>query len=135
MIVVGGAGQGRPRPHASAQNHALRGRGSRRWRFVSENTPASHRGGCDNHDCGYRLPRLFGGRRTLPGLAIFLTVMSLNFVGGWLRDRLDPRLRQLGHAVEALCEDVDGPAVLGDRSAALPPQESPCVAAGSADTG
>jgi peptide/nickel transport system permease protein len=30
-----------------------------------------------------------------PGLAIFLTVMSLNFVGDWLRDRMDPRLRQL----------------------------------------
>jgi peptide/nickel transport system permease protein len=30
-----------------------------------------------------------------PGLAIFLVVMSLNFFGDWLRDRLDPRLRQL----------------------------------------
>ncbi len=30
-----------------------------------------------------------------PGLAIFLLVMSLNFFGDWLRDRLDPRLRQL----------------------------------------
>ncbi|MCI0441175.1 MAG: ABC transporter permease, partial [Chloroflexi bacterium] len=30
-----------------------------------------------------------------PGLALFLTVMSLNFVGDWMRDRLDPRLRQL----------------------------------------
>jgi len=30
-----------------------------------------------------------------PGLAIFLTVMSLNFLGDWLRDRLDPRLSQL----------------------------------------
>lgn len=30
-----------------------------------------------------------------PGLAIFLVVMSLNFMGDWLRDRLDPRLRQL----------------------------------------
>ncbi len=29
-----------------------------------------------------------------PGLAIFLVVMSLNFLGDWLRDRLDPRLRQ-----------------------------------------
>ncbi|MCI0439869.1 MAG: ABC transporter permease [Chloroflexi bacterium] len=32
---------------------------------------------------------------TFPGLALFLTVMSLNFVGDWMRDRLDPRLRQL----------------------------------------
>ncbi|MCY4652681.1 MAG: ABC transporter permease [Dehalococcoidia bacterium] len=31
----------------------------------------------------------------IPGLAIFLVVMSLNFTGDWLRDRLDPRLRQL----------------------------------------
>lgn len=30
-----------------------------------------------------------------PGLAIFLVVMSMNFIGDWLRDRLDPRLRQL----------------------------------------
>ena len=30
-----------------------------------------------------------------PGAAIFLTVMSLNFMGDWLRDKLDPRLRQL----------------------------------------
>jgi peptide/nickel transport system permease protein len=30
-----------------------------------------------------------------PGLAIFLVVMSMNFLGDWLRDRLDPRLRQL----------------------------------------
>lgn len=30
-----------------------------------------------------------------PGMAIFLTVIALNFTGDWLRDRLDPRLRQL----------------------------------------
>ena len=30
-----------------------------------------------------------------PGVAIFLTVMSLNFMGDWIRDRLDPRLNQL----------------------------------------
>ena len=30
-----------------------------------------------------------------PGLAIFLTVMSLNFFGDWLRDKWDPRLRQV----------------------------------------
>ncbi|MDP3063696.1 MAG: ABC transporter permease [Chloroflexota bacterium] len=30
-----------------------------------------------------------------PGLAIFITVMSFNFLGDWTRDRLDPRLRQL----------------------------------------
>ena len=31
---------------------------------------------------------------TLPGVAILLTVMSLNLFGDWLRDVLDPRLRQ-----------------------------------------
>lgn len=30
-----------------------------------------------------------------PGLAIALTVMSLNFFGDWMRDKFDPRLRQL----------------------------------------
>jgi len=30
-----------------------------------------------------------------PGTAIFLTVFAFNFLGDWLRDRLDPRLRQL----------------------------------------
>ena len=30
-----------------------------------------------------------------PGFAIFLVVMALNSFGDWLRDRLDPRLRQL----------------------------------------
>ena len=29
-----------------------------------------------------------------PGLAIMLTVLSMNLTGDWLRDRLDPRLRQ-----------------------------------------
>jgi ABC-type dipeptide/oligopeptide/nickel transport system permease subunit len=28
-------------------------------------------------------------------MAIFLTVLALNFMGDWIRDRLDPRLRQL----------------------------------------
>lgn len=31
----------------------------------------------------------------LPGLAIMLTVLACNLLGDWLRDRLDPRLRQL----------------------------------------
>lgn len=30
-----------------------------------------------------------------PGLCIFLVVMSFNFVGDWVRDRTDPRLRQV----------------------------------------
>ena len=32
---------------------------------------------------------------TFPGIAIMMTVMSLNLFGDWLRDKLDPRLRQL----------------------------------------
>lgn len=32
---------------------------------------------------------------TFPGVAIMLTVMSLNLFGDWLRDTLDPRLRQM----------------------------------------
>ena len=32
---------------------------------------------------------------TMPGIAILFTVMSLNLFGDWLRDTLDPRLRQL----------------------------------------
>ena len=31
----------------------------------------------------------------IPGLAIMLTVLSMNLFGDWLRDRLDPKLRQL----------------------------------------
>jgi peptide/nickel transport system permease protein len=30
-----------------------------------------------------------------PGLAIVLTVLSLNNFGDWVRDRLDPKLRQI----------------------------------------
>ena len=30
-----------------------------------------------------------------PGVAMALTVMSLNLFGDWLRDKLDPRLRQI----------------------------------------
>lgn len=32
---------------------------------------------------------------TFPGVCIFLLVMAMNFLGDWIRDRLDPRLRQL----------------------------------------
>ena len=31
---------------------------------------------------------------TIPGLAILATVLSLNLFGDWLRDTLDPKLRQ-----------------------------------------
>ena len=31
----------------------------------------------------------------LPGVAILVTVLSLNILGDWVRDRLDPKLRQV----------------------------------------
>jgi peptide/nickel transport system permease protein len=31
---------------------------------------------------------------TLPGVAIVLVVLSINFIGDWLRDVLDPRTRK-----------------------------------------
>jgi peptide/nickel transport system permease protein len=36
-----------------------------------------------------------------PGLAMLLTVLAVNLTGDWLRDHLDPKLRQLGNRVEA----------------------------------
>src|SRR6266478_2985750 len=33
-----------------------------------------------------------------PGLAMLLTVLAVNLIGDWLRDHLDPKLRQLGRA-------------------------------------
>jgi peptide/nickel transport system permease protein len=32
---------------------------------------------------------------SLPGLAILLVVLAFNLLGDWLRDTLDPKLRQL----------------------------------------
>ena len=32
---------------------------------------------------------------TFPGLAILITVLGANLFGDWLRDKLDPKLRQL----------------------------------------
>ena len=31
----------------------------------------------------------------IPGVAILLTVLSMNLIGDWLRDRLDPKLRNV----------------------------------------
>jgi peptide/nickel transport system permease protein len=31
----------------------------------------------------------------MPGVAIFLTIFAFNFLGDWLRDNFDPRLRQV----------------------------------------
>src|SRR4029450_8760379 len=37
-----------------------------------------------------------------PGLAMLLTVLSVNLMGDWLRDHLDPKLRQGGGRAEGL---------------------------------
>jgi peptide/nickel transport system permease protein len=37
-----------------------------------------------------------------PGLAMLLTVLAVNLMGDWLRDHLDPKLRQAGVAVASL---------------------------------
>lgn len=37
-----------------------------------------------------------------PGLAMVLTVLAVNLMGDWLRDHLDPKLRQLGGRVAEL---------------------------------
>jgi len=36
-----------------------------------------------------------------PGVAMLLTVLAVNLMGDWLRDHLDPKLRQLGSRAEA----------------------------------
>src|SRR5712664_374365 len=48
-----------------------------------------------------------------PGMAMVLTVLSVNLMGDWLRDHLDPKLRQLGRAavLEAPALATVGPAV------------------------
>src|SRR6266851_7555942 len=43
-----------------------------------------------------------------PGLAMLLTVLAVNLMGDWLRDHLDPKLRQLGGRAVALESAVAG---------------------------
>src|SRR5215475_10787100 len=38
----------------------------------------------------------------LPGLAMLLTVLAVNLMGDWLRDHLDPKLRQVGSRADVL---------------------------------
>jgi peptide/nickel transport system permease protein len=54
-----------------------------------------------------------------PGLAMLLTVLAVNLMGDWLRDHLDPRLRQLGGAAapEATTADAE-PAPVGGAAPA-----------------
>jgi len=53
-----------------------------------------------------------------PGLAMLLTVLAVNLMGDWLRDHLDPKLRQLGGRATSL-ETPDAVAV-GPAVAAAP---------------
>src|SRR5262247_4153368 len=45
-----------------------------------------------------------------PGLAMLLTVLAVNLMGDWLRDHLDPKLRQLGGRAAMLESAATGPA-------------------------
>src|SRR5918996_1517699 len=51
-----------------------------------------------------------------PGLAMLLTVLAVNLMGDWLRDHLDPKLRQLGGRAAALESLAVGPAPAIDES-------------------
>jgi peptide/nickel transport system permease protein len=60
-----------------------------------------------------------------PGLAMLLTVLAVNLMGDWLRDHLDPKLRQLGSRtttlesaapVEPALADAPAGGVAADRS-------------------
>src|SRR5215510_8369577 len=46
----------------------------------------------------------------LPGLAMLLTVLAVNLMGDWLRDHLDPKLRQVGGRADVLESPGVGPA-------------------------
>jgi peptide/nickel transport system permease protein len=45
-----------------------------------------------------------------PGVAMLLTVLAVNLMGDWLRDHLDPRLRQAGVPIEAVGPATTQPA-------------------------
>jgi len=63
-----------------------------------------------------------------PGLAMLLTVLAVNLMGDWLRDHLDPKLRQLGGravVLESAVAGSIGPVV----------EEAPAPGAAAADGG
>jgi peptide/nickel transport system permease protein len=64
-----------------------------------------------------------------PGLAMLLTVLAVNLMGDWLRDHLDPKLRQLGGRAVML-ETPDAVAV-GPTIAAAPARGAAAVDAGA----
>jgi len=63
-----------------------------------------------------------------PGLAMLLTVLAVNLMGDWLRDHLDPKLRQVGGRAEGL-----EPAVAGSVGPVV--EEAPAAGAAAADGG
>ena len=64
-----------------------------------------------------------------PGLAMLLTVLAVNLMGDWLRDHLDPKLRQLGGRAVVL-ETPDAIAV-GPTIGAAPARGAAAVDAGA----
>ena len=60
-----------------------------------------------------------------PGLAMLLTVLAVNLLGDWLRDHLDPKLRQLGsRAIEPEAPAIEpvGPGRRRNRMPTAPPR-------------
>ena len=55
-----------------------------------------------------------------PGLAMLLTVLAVNLMGDWLRDHLDPKLRQLGGRATVLEAPVDAPVASDEARGAAP---------------
>jgi peptide/nickel transport system permease protein len=53
-----------------------------------------------------------------PGLAMVLTVLSVNLMGDWLRDHLDPKLRQLGRVAVLDMPAVDSAAPVAQSAGA-----------------
>jgi len=52
-----------------------------------------------------------------PGLAMLSTVLAVNLMGDWLRDHLDPKLRQLGGRAVAPDAPAPAPAAVGQAGA------------------
>jgi hypothetical protein len=53
-----------------------------------------------------------------PGLAMLLIVLAVNLMGDWLRDHLDPKLRQLGSRAPIL--DAPGIEPVGHTAGEAP---------------
>jgi peptide/nickel transport system permease protein len=60
-----------------------------------------------------------------PGLAMVLTVLAVNLLGDWLRDHLDPKLRQVGGEAVAIEAPAAEPAAAAIGAAARGFERSP----------